>query len=83
MKLGPVTKLEKSDDVKLKLKMTSCRQIKTSWSFFQFMVNLEQSRSWIPDSWSVILTFSLTFCLTKTENRTKKSLPQLLHFCFE
>ena len=43
---------------------------------FQNMVNLEQSRSRIPDSWSVKLTYSLrvTFYLTKTEKRTKKSL---------
>ena len=49
------------------------------------MVNLEQSESWIPDALSVKLTFSLkvTFYLTKTENRTKKSLTQLSHYCFE
>ena len=37
------------------------------------MTNLEQSRSQIPYTWSVILIFSLilTFNLTKTENRTK------------
>ena len=34
---------------------------------------------------SVILIFSLivTFYLTKTENRTKKSLTQLSYYCFE
>ena len=43
------------------------------------MVNLEQSGSRVPDAWSVKLTFSLiaTFYLTKTGNRTKKSLTQL------
>ena len=48
----------------------------TSLSFFGFMANLEQAGNWIPDAWSVKLLFSLkvTFHLTKTENRTKKSL---------
>ena len=54
-----------------------CRQIVTSLPFFQFMANLEQSAgSRIPDVQHVKLIFSLvgTFYLTKTENRTKKSL---------
>ena len=65
--------------------MTSCWEIVTSLSFFQFMANLEPSRSQIPDAWSVKLTFSLTitFYLTKTGNRTKKSLRQLSHCSFE
>ena len=43
------------------------------------MADLEPSRSHILDAWSVILIFSLiaTFYITKTENRTKKSLAQL------
>ena len=65
--------------------MTSYWEIVISLSFFRFMANLEPSRSQIPDAWSVKLTFSLTitFYLTKTENRTKKSLRQLSHCCFE
>ena len=67
------------------LAMTSCQQIVTSLVFFQFMANLEQSRGRIPDAQSVKFTFSLTaaFYLTKIENRTKKSLTQLSHYCFE
>ena len=63
----------------------SCRKIVTSLSFFQFMANLEQSGSQIPDAESAKLMFSLiiTFYLTKTENRTKKSLTQLSQCCFE
>ena len=40
------------------------------------MADLEQSGSRIPNAQSVKLTFSLTvtFRLTETENRTKKSL---------
>ena len=63
----------------------SCRKIVTSLSFFQFMANLEQSGSQIPDAESAKLMFSLivTFYLTKSENRTKKSLTQLSQYCFE
>ena len=59
--------------------MTSCQEIMTSLSFFQFMTYLEYSGSENPDVWSVKLTFSLivSFYLTKAENRTKKSLTQL------
>ena len=64
--------------------MTSCRQIVTSLSFFQFMTNLQPSGSPIPDAWSIKLTLSLTmiFYLIKTENKTKKSLTQLSYRCF-
>ena len=59
--------------------MVSCWEIATSLSFFRFMTNLERSGSRILDEWSVKLTFSfiVTFYLTKTENRTKKSLTAL------
>ena len=58
----------------IKENCTSCREIVTSLSFFQFMVNLEQSRSRISDAVSARLMFSLkvAFYLIKTENRTKK-----------
>ena len=66
--------------------MTACQKIVISLSFFQFMVNSEQSRSRIAGAQFVKLTFSLivTFYLTKTktENRTKKSLTQLSQYCF-
>ena len=40
---------------------------------------------WIPDTESAEVMFSVTvtFCLTKTENRTNKSRTQLSHYCFE
>ena len=65
--------------------MTSHRKIVTSLLFFQFMANLEQAGSRIPDAESAKLMFSLivTIYLTKTENRTKKSLTQLSQYCFE
>ena len=67
------------------LTMTSFRGIATSLSFFGIFVNLEQSGDRIPDTESakVMLSVITTFCLTKTENRTKKSLTQLSHYYFE
>ena len=51
--------------------------------FFQFMDDLEQSGSRIPDAWSINLTFAFitTFYLTKAETRTKISLTQLSYYC--
>ena len=86
MKLGPVTKFDKKNKTTSKnLTMTLCRPIVTSLSLFRFMANLEQSGSRIPDAYSVKLSFSLkvTFYLTKTESRTKKSLTELSQYCFE
>ena len=86
MKLGPETKFHKrSKATSKKLVMTSCPRIVTSLSFFQFMANLDQSVSWILDARSEKLTLTLiiTFYLTKTENRTEKSLTQLSQYCFE
>ena len=49
--------------------------------FFQFMVNLLPSGSQIMGAWFLKHTFPIkvTFCVTKTENRTKKSLTQFLY----
>ena len=74
MRLGPVTKYEtETKQCQKSLTMTSCQKIVTSLSFFQFMANLDQSRSRILDAESIKLIFSLpvTSYLTKTENRTK------------
>ena len=45
------------------------------------MANLQPSGSRVPNAWSIKLTFSLTvtFYLTKTENRTKKWLKNSSH----
>ena len=86
MKLAPVTKLDKRNKTMSKnLTLTSCRKIVMSLSFFGSLANLEQSGGRIAETESAKVTFSVvvTFCLTKTENRTKKSLTQLLHYCFE
>ena len=81
MKLGPVTKLNKRNKTtSKKLPLTSCRKIVKSLLVFGFLVNLEQSGGRIPDTESAKVMFSVkvTFFLTKTENRTKKSLTQRL-----
>ena len=86
IKLGPVTKLDKRNKMTSKnLMMTLCRKIVTLSTFFQFIADLEQFGSRISEALSVKLIFSLTvtFYLTKTENRTKKSLTHLSHYCFE
>ena len=79
MKLRLLTKLDKRNKTKSK-KLTL-----KSLSFFRLLANLEQSGGQIPDTESAKVMFSVivTFCLTKTENRTKKSLTQLSHYCFE
>ena len=65
--------------------LTSCRKTVTSLSLFGFLANLEQSGGWIPDTESAKIMFSVTvtFCRTKSENRTKKPLTQPSHYCFE
>ena len=37
---------------------------------------------WKPDSVKLTFSLTVTLYLTKTENRTKKSLTQLSHYCF-
>ena len=79
MKLAPVTNFNKRN------KTTSKNFDVDVMSFFGFLANLEHSGRQIPDTESAKVMFSIivTFCLTKTENRTKKSLTQLSHYCFE
>ena len=69
MKLGPATKLDKTNMIALKkLMMTSCQQI--SSSNFLLITNLEQFRSWIPDAWSVKLKFSVKWKIAEQSNTT-------------
>ena len=65
--------------------MILCQTVVMSLPFFQIKSNLEQSGGRISDAQSVKLIFSIivTFYLTKTEKRTKKSLTQLPHYCFD
>ena len=86
MKLRPVTKRDKRN------KTTSKKFDDDVMSgnsdvivIFGFLTNLKQSGGRIPETESAKIMFSIvvTFCLTETENRTKKSLTQLSHQCFE
>ena len=86
MKFGSVTKIDKRNKItSKKLTTTSCQKTVTSLSFFGFLANLGQSDGRIPDTESAKLMFLVivTFFLTKAENRTKKCLTQLSHYCFE
>ena len=70
----------KHDNVKKYLLVTSCQQIMTSWLFFQFMADLDQSPRWIPVTRSLILFFISSnlfsyFLLQKLETELKD--PQL------
>ena len=52
---------------------------------FLCMANLEQSGNWIPEDLRIKFTLllTITFYITKTENRTKNVLTQFSHYCFE
>ena len=86
MTLGPVTKLDKRRETTSKQCVCSvvsenCDAI----AIFPFYGKFGAIRK--PDFGRIVCKtyFSLliTFYLTKTENRTKKSLTQLSHYCFE
>ena len=73
MKLGPITKLNKRNMAMSKnLTMTSCRQIVSSLSFFQFMAKFGAIRK--PDCGRMVCKSDIFINnnLTKTENRSKK-----------
>ena len=52
---------------------------------FQIFGQFGAAGIWIPDTECARFMFSLivTFCLPKTGDRTKKSLTQPSHYCFE
>ena len=86
MKIGPINKLYKRNTA-------TSRTINEDFMLtnfyvvviFQFKANLEQSESRIQEVRSLILLFSLTvtFYITKTDNRTKTSLTQLSRYIFQ
>ena len=82
MNLGPVTKLNKRNKATSKKiddgVMSANYDVIVIFSDFRTIWSNPEARSLKP-------TFSLiaTFYLTKTENRTKKSLIQSSHNCFE
>ena len=78
MKLGPVTKLDKRNKTFSKkfdnVMLENCGIIVIFLIYNQFGA--------IVQSVKCIFSFIVTFYSTKTENRTKKSLTQLSHYCF-
>ena len=86
MKLEPVTKLGKRNKAtSKKYDVDVMSESSDVLSIFGFLANLEQSGGRIPDTESAKVMFSVivTFCFTKTESRTKKSLTQLSRYCFK
>ena len=86
MKLRPITKIDKKNKITSKkfnddVMSGNCDVIVILWIF----ASLEQSGGRMTDTKPAEVMFSVTvtFCLTKTENSTKKSLTQLSHFCIE
>ena len=85
MKLGSVPKLDKRNKTTSKKFDVDVRsQNYDVMSFFGFLANLEQSGGRIPDTESAKVMFSVigTFCLRKTENRTKKTSNTALTLLF-
>ena len=84
MKLGSVTKLDnRNRRTSKKFDVDFMKKILTSLS--QNLAYLGQSGGRILDTESakVIFSVKITFVFTKTGIRTKKSLTQLSHYCFE
>ena len=86
MKLGPVTKLDKRNKATSKkfddnVMSENCDVIAIFPIYGQFGL------IWKPDSGGIVcktyISLIVIFYLTKNENRTKKSLTQLSHYCFE
>ena len=86
MKLGQVIKLDKRNKTMLKkfdddIMSENCDVVAIFPVYGQF------GSIWKMDSGRIIcktyLPLTITFYLTKTESRTKKSLTQLSHYCFE
>ena len=73
MKLRPLNKI--NDNSKTASKHFEDDAMQENYDIVVNFLNLEQLRSRISDAWSIILTFSLTttFCLRKSEKRTKKT----------
>ena len=88
MKLGLVTKLDKKNKTKSKtfdddVMSKNCDVIVIFRIFGQFGAVWRPDSRHRAESAEVMFSVTVTFCLTKTENRTKKSLTQLSHYCFE
>ena len=82
MKLGPVIKIDKRDKaISNDVMMVNCDVIVIFLIYGQFLAIRK------PDSGLIVsktyITLILTYYLTKIENKTKKSLAQFSHYCFD
>ena len=86
MKLGPVTKLDKRKKITSKkldvdVMLRNCDVIVIFLDFWPVLSSPEAGFQ--TQNLQKLSSVIVTFRLTKTENRTKKSLTQLSHYCFE
>ena len=81
IKLGAITKLE---NITFADSVSEIRPPEFS-ELARFLANSEHSGGRISDTESAKVMFSVTvtFCLTKIENKTKEPLTQLSHYSFE
>ena len=82
MKLGPVIKIDKRDKaISNDVMKVNCDVIVIFLIYGQFLAIRK------PDSGLIVsktyISLILTYYLTKTENKTKKSLAQFSHYCFD
>ena len=80
MKLGPVTKLDKRNKATSKIDndviSTNCDIVVIFPIYGKFGAIKTHSLK-------IAFSLKVSFCLTKTENRSKRSLTQLSHYCFD
>ena len=76
MKLGPVTKRDNKNKAKFDIDYI----LKLCDVIAVFPVHIQFGVARKPHSGRIVC---ITFCLTKSEKRTKKSLTPLSHYCFE
>ena len=86
MKLGPVTKIHKGNKTTSKkfdddVMSGNCDFIVIFPTYRQFGAIRKQDSGRIVCK--VMFSLKVTFYLSETKNRTKKSLTQLSHYCFE
>ena len=86
MKLGPVTKLDKRNKTTSKkvddnIMPKNCAAIAVLLIYGQFGAIRKPDSGRI--SCKTYIFIKTTFYFTKTENRTKKPLTQLSHYCFD
>ena len=81
MRLGPVTKID--NITKTTSKKFNDDVILENYDVIAiFSIYSQFGATWKSNSVKRIFLLIVTFYLTKTENRTKKSLTQLSHYCF-